>query len=264
MRSPRADASSETAAPARASESAMIERFSYGPSSEQIGELTVPPGAGPFPVIVNLHGGYWRARYDLLHARPFCQALARETGAAVCNLEYRRPGHAGGGWPGTRDDVVAGTHSLARHAPIDPGRVVVIGHSAGGQLALCLAAAEPSIRGAVSLAGLIDLEQAWRLRLSDGADSAVAAFLGGAPDEVPGRYAQADPLRLAVRPPQRILHGLDDTDVPVSLARAYVDAKTRAGEDVMLVELADTDHMDVIRPGSRAWPTIVETVRALL
>jgi acetyl esterase/lipase len=243
----------------------------YGPAPQQLGHLRLPPGDGldgPVPVVVNLHGGFWRARYDLAHAGPACAALTAALGVATWNLEYRRLGREAPGCAGTLDDVRAGYRALAalaaRHR-LDLGRVVVVGHSAGGQLALYLAAHEPALRGAVALAGVIDLDEAWRLGLSDDpAESAVAAFLGGAPTEVPERYAAADPLRLAIRPPQRLLHGSLDDVVPPAISRGYADAKARRGEDVRLVEIAGADHFDVIAPAAPAWATVVDTVAALL
>jgi acetyl esterase/lipase len=239
----------------------------YGPGPQQFGHLRLPSGRGAFPVLVNIHGGFWRAQYDLAHASDLCVELTSAHGLATLNLEYRRPGQEGGGFPATLDDVRAGFDVLAEIAAehsLDLGRVVVMGHSAGGQLALFLAAHRPGLRGVVSLAGVVDLEEGWRLGLSDVAgDSAVAAFLGGTPDEVPGRYAEADPMRLAIRPPQRLLHGARDRAVPVSVSRGYVDAKSRRGEDVHFVELEDTGHFDVIKPGSAAWGVVAKTVLSL-
>lgn len=239
----------------------------YGSGPQQFGHLRLPAGRGPFAVLVNIHGGFWRARYDLLHASDLCVELTSAHGLATLNLEYRRPGQEGGGFPATLDDVRAGFGALAEIAAahsLDLGRVVVMGHSAGGQLALYLASHQPGLLGVVSLAGVVDLEEGWRLGLSDVVgDSAVAAFLGGTPDEVPERYAQADPMRLAIRPPQRLLHGARDRAVPASLSRGYVEAKSRRGEDVQLVEIEDTGHFDVIKPGSAAWGAVAKTVLSL-
>ncbi len=239
----------------------------YGPAPQQFGHLRLPEGKGPFPILVNVHGGFWRARYDLMHAGPLCADLTDRHGVATWNVEYRRPGQEGGQWPATLDDVRAGfamVSTLAAIHPLDPKRVVVMGHSAGGQLALYLAAHAPALTGVIACAGVVDLEEAWRLRLSDDPkESAVAAFLGGTPAEVPDRYAAADPLRLAIRPPQRLVHGSNDNLVPLSISRGYYEAKRRVGEDVELIEIAGAKHFDVIEPASAAWDVVAKTVRSL-
>src|SRR5512140_403262 len=146
-------------------------RLTYGADPNQFGELRIPKSGGPFPVVMNIHGGYWRAKYDLAHAGHLCEAL-RATGVATLNFEYRRVGNAGGGWPGTFEDIrsayrfVQQAHSRFH---VDLKRLVVMGHSAGGQLALCLAAHEPSVSRVISLAGVVDLQQAFELHLSDDA-----------------------------------------------------------------------------------------------
>src|SRR5579872_5238899 len=140
-------------------------RLRYGSDEYQFGDLRLPKGPGPFPAAMFVHGGFWRARYDLTHAGFLCAALAH-TGFVTWNLEYRRVGNPGGGWPGSFEDVTAGYQflkQLSAKYPIDPKRIVVIGHSAGGQLATALAAHHNSMRAAVSLAGLLDLRQTWKL-----------------------------------------------------------------------------------------------------
>ena len=140
----------------------------YGSDPSQLGELFRPPGAGPFAVVVVVHGGYWKAQYDRSLMTDLCVDLA-EHGLAAWNLEYRRVG-SGGGWPATFLDVAAGVDVLAElEAPLDLGRVVAVGHSAGGQLALWAASrptlpadapgADPRvvIRAAVAQAGVLDL-----------------------------------------------------------------------------------------------------------
>src|SRR5258706_14697474 len=113
-------------------------RVPYGGDPNQFGDVRVPKSAGPHPAVVNIHGGFWRARYDLGHAGHLCAALAK-AGIASWNLEYRRVGNAGGGWPGSFEDVTQGflfLREIAARFALDLKRVVVIGHSAGGQLAL--------------------------------------------------------------------------------------------------------------------------------
>src|SRR5712692_4552098 len=182
-------------------------RLPYGSDSNQFGELRVPKTGGPFPVGINIHGGYWRAKYDLKHAGHLCAALTAK-GLATWNAEYRRVGNAGGGWPGTFEDVRSAYRyisQIAQRYNLDATKTVVAGHSAGGQLALCLAAHEPSVMRVISLAGVVDLQQAWELHLSD---NAVVDFLGGKPSDVPEHYREADPMQLKIgHATQWLIHG---------------------------------------------------------
>lgn len=240
------------------------KRLAYGPDANQFGDLRLPKSRGPHPVVVNLHGGYWRNKYSLEHAGHLCAALTIK-GIATWNLEYRRVGDSGGGWPGTFEDVLSGlryVRQIAQQYGLDAGRCVVMGHSAGGQLALCLAARESGLRGAVSLAGVLDLERAWRLHLSN---DAVVEFLGGTPEQVADHYHEADPMQQAVaRAPQRIIHGKDDDVVPPDFSRDYVAAKKKRGESVELLELEKCGHFEVIDPRSAVWPRIEQAVLKLL
>ena len=153
-------------------------RIPYGPDPNQFGDLRLPKSNGPPPLVVNIHGGFWRARYDLAHAGHLCAALAT-AGFASWNLEYRRVGNPGGGWPGSFEDVTHGFQFLPQIAAkyrLDLKRVIVMGHSAGGQLALVLAAHQPSLRGVISLAGAVDMRRVHELKLSN---DAAGEFLGG-------------------------------------------------------------------------------------
>ena len=178
-------------------------------------------------------------------------------GWAVWNLEYRRVGrYSGGGWPATFEDVAAGIDHLARlDEPLDLDRVVAIGHSAGGHLALW-AAAQPSrvrLSAAVSQAGLVDLREAARRNLSDGA---VRELLGGSPDERPDRYDAASPIELLpLDVPTLLVHGADDEVVPPDLSRAYARRATHLCE---LVELAGVGHMEHLDPDGEAWRPVTE------
>src|SRR5712691_5829738 len=131
-------------------------RLRYGTDPNQFGDLRVPKSKGPFPVVMNIHGVFWRAKYGLAHAGHLCAALTAR-GLATWNLEYRRVGNAGGGWPGTFEDVRSGyryVSQIAQRYNLDSSKMVVIGHSAGGQLALCLAGHEASLKRVISLAGV--------------------------------------------------------------------------------------------------------------
>lgn len=239
-------------------------RLPYGTDPNQFGELRVPKTGGPFPVVVNIHGGYWRAKYDLKHAGHVCAALTAR-GLATWNLEYRRVGNAGGGWPGTFEDV----HSGYRYVPqivqrynLDASKVVVMGHSAGGQLALCLAGHETSLTRVISLAGVVDLQQAWELHLSN---NAVVEFLGGEPRSVPEHYREADPMQLKIsQATQWLVHGASDDSVPPFLSRNYTEQKKRRGENVHYLEISTAGHSDLIDPRSTAWSKVEGAVLHLL
>ena len=244
-------------------------RHPYGPDPAQFGELTLPAGAGPHPVLVAVHGGFWSAAYDLAHLRGFCAALAAD-GWAVWSVEYRRVGMDGGGWPNTLLDVgLAADHvrTLAPAHDLDLGRVTAVGHSAGGHLALWLAgrgripAGHPlhrpdplPLKGAVSLAGVCDLRRGHERNLGNGA---VGRLLGGGPGEVPERYAGASPSDLLpLGTPQVLVHGADDGLVPIDQSREYRAAAAAKGDAVELVELPGVGHFEVIAPGSPAWPAV--------
>ena len=242
------------------------QRLAYGADPNQFGHLRLPKGRGPHPVAMNIHGGYWRAKYDLLHAGHLCAALTR-AGFATWNLEYRRVGNAGGGWPGTFEDVRNGFRFLkekdnAQRFHLNVSKLIVLGHSAGGQLALVLAAHEPELKGAISLAGVVDLDRAYALHLSH---DAVVEYLGGTPAQVPEHYREASPMRVAIpRVRQVLVHGTKDDVVPPELSRDYVKRKSKAGEHVSLHEPAGAGHFELIDPESDAWKTVEKAARGFL
>jgi acetyl esterase/lipase len=203
--------------------------------------------------VVLLHGGFWRAGYDRRHLAPLAEAFAA-AGFRVATPEYRRTG-AGGGWPETFDDVRAAVSSL-----VGVERTILGGHSAGGHLALW--AAQPPVAGVVALAPVADLRGAYQLDLDGGA---VAALLGGGPDEVPQRYAAADPMaRLPLGVPVRLVHGGRDRHVPVSFSQRYAEAARAAGGAVELDLLPEAEHFAVIDPQSMAWPSVLSAVKVLV
>jgi acetyl esterase/lipase len=242
-------------------------RVAYGSDPNQFFDLRLPFSKenpkGPFPLAINIHGGFWRAKYDLGHAGHLCAALTAR-GLATANLEYRRVGNEGGAWPGTFADIRSAYSFLVQHGPehnLDSRRIVAMGHSAGGQLALCLAAHEPSLTRVVSLAGVVDLQGAYQLHLSH---DAVVEFLRGTPSEVPDHYREADPTQLSIQARQWLVHGLADDVVPPSFSRDYVAAKQRRTgkekEEANLLEIAGAGHFDVIDPRTQAWKRIEELV----
>jgi acetyl esterase/lipase len=234
------------------------ERYAYGEHPSQRCELALPDGDGPFPVAVLVHGGFWRERYGADLERALAADLA-ERGWATWTVEYRRLGE-GGGWPATMEDVAAAIDGLGSlEAPLDLGRVVAIGHSAGGQLAVWAAGrprAAVRLAGVVSQAGALDLDELERLGTSDGV---VRELLGGSPAEVPERYGEASPRRrLPVGVPLLLVHGELDDDVPVHVSREFAEAALAAGDECELVTIADEGHYEHLEPGSRVWRAVVE------
>lgn len=242
---------------------AYDSRLKYGADPNQFGDLRLPSSKPPHPLIIFIHGGFWRARYDLSHAGHLCVALAK-VGIATFNLEYRRVGNPGGGWPGTFEDVVAGFKFIQQHAQqqgLHPKQIAVAGHSAGGELALCLASREPSLCGAASLAGVVDVRRAWELHLSN---NAAAQFMGGTPAEVPEHYREGSPFELKIAVRQILLHGKKDDIVPFEFSSDYVHSKRAAGEKVELITFRDAGHFDLIDPQSAAWPKVSEALTSLV
>lgn len=240
-------------------------RIGYGPDANQFADVYVPAGNGPHPVVFFIHGGYWRKKYDLIYAGHLCAAL-KTRGIASWNVEYRRLGNPGGGWPGTFDDIRAayqllqnGTHEHTGR--FDLTRTCVAGHSAGGQLALCLAAVEKSVMGVLSLAGVLDLRRGWELHLSN---NAVAEFLGGSALEVPIHYREASPMELSIKQArQKVVHGTLDDSVPFEISQGYFDTKKKSGEQVELVTL-ETGHFEIVDPRSQVWATIQKILVELM
>jgi acetyl esterase/lipase len=250
-------------------------RIAYGPDPNQFGELRLPSTPGPHAVLVAIHGGFWRAAYDLGYLGHLCADLTAR-GYATWSLEYRRLGQPGGGWPATFLDAAAGLDHLrpiaAEHA-LDLGRVATIGHSAGGHLALWLAARHrlPAdspfhgrtpdplpIRAAVSLAGVVSLRRASELRLSN---AVVHDLLGGTPANQPARYAAASPYELLpLGLPQLLVHGTADAPVPHELSAAYAARARALGDDVRFLSFPDVDHFAVVDPRSTVWPGIVNEI----
>jgi len=226
-------------------------RIRYGPDPDQWADLRLPvrPEAGPVPVAVLVHGGFWRSTWDADSLDALAVDLAGR-GFAAWNLEYRRPDRHG--WAATTADVAAGLAALEPAAAdgLDLDRVAVLGHSAGGQLGLRAAADHGRVALAVSLAGVLDLAEGHRRWLGTGA---VAAALGGTPAERPEVYAAADPLaRLPLRVPQLIVQGRDDDPDLVDIARRYAAAARVAGDEVVHLERPG-DHFAVVDPPAAIW-----------
>jgi acetyl esterase/lipase len=246
-------------------------------SPQQFGVLRVPAGAGPHPVVAIVHGGCWLAAYDYRHIERMAEALT-ERGLATWAIEYRRIGNEGGGWPGTFRDVASGLdhlRALASAHHLDLARVVVVGHSAGGHLALWLASrqrvaaasalhfADPlRVSGVVGLAAIADLRT---YALGGGqCNAAVPELMGGLARSVAARYDEASPLELVpLGVPVRLVHGADDAIVPLEQSRRFAAAERRVRGDVALDVITRAGHFDVVAPFAAAWSTVEKRVLEL-
>jgi dipeptidyl aminopeptidase/acylaminoacyl peptidase len=238
---------------------AADKRLAYGPRPKQFGDLRLPAVDRLLPLAVVIHGGAWKAIYNLIHTGHLCRALG-DAGIASWNIEYRGVGDPGEAWPGAGDDVAAAVEfvdELVEAYPLDADRIVLVGHSAGGQLALW--AAKRSKLPVVALAAVSDLrESATRV----GPEGDVARFLGGMPDEVSDRYREASPreqLPLGVR--QILVHGTADVDVPYAQSASYAEA---AGDEAELLTLEGAGHFEPIDPQAREWPRTLGAIQAIL
>jgi acetyl esterase/lipase len=243
----------------------------YGDHADALMDVFLPshPGAGPLPLLVMLHGGFWRQQWDRTHLRPLAEALTAE-GFVVATPEYRRTGGSGG-WPQTGDDIETAVREVRELiATASPGRIdpneplTLAGHSAGGHLALWagLRLGAEAVDRIVALAPVSDLVGAARLRLDDGA---VQDLLGGEPDAVPDAYSAAGlegllPGNAAVT----VVHGDEDQQVPVSMSRYLAESISASGHGGgdRYDELPGVDHFALIDPLSDAWPTVLRALKA--
>ncbi|WP_371822316.1 alpha/beta hydrolase family protein [Conexibacter sp. SYSU D00693] len=228
----------------------------------------MPRGRGPHRVAVLVHGGSWQARFSKVVMRGLAGDLLRR-GWAVWNLEYRRVGEGqDGGWPATFEDVAAGVDHLAAvadEARLDLERVLLVGHSAGGQLALWVGGPRRGGPGGpavvrpcavVAQAGVADMTRAW-----GGRGDSVDAVMGGGPREVPERYDAVDPVRqVPIDAPVLLVHGTEDATVGIARSRAYLTAARGAGGDAELVEVPGPagGHRRHIDPRGPAWAAVVD------
>jgi acetyl esterase/lipase len=250
-------------------------RLSYGDHEFAFGDLRLPKGDGPHPVVIVIHGGCWLAEYDLGHISGLATTITNK-GFATWSIEYRRIGDDGGGWPGTFVDVGAAADHLrvvAEKYPIDLSRVVVAGHSAGGHLALWLAARHKledddpirgstplPITGVLSLAGIPDLAA---YNAPKGCGASVPGLLGGDPKDHPDRLHRASPIELLpLSVPQILISGDLDTIVPVFHATNY--AAAGKGDLITVNVLEGAGHFELISPESTAWPEVLQALRSLV
>lgn len=250
--------------PARAADQKII----YGPAPQQFGELRLPKGKGPHPVVVIIHGGCWGDFADATYMSNLSTRLA-DAGAATWNIEYRLVHQPGGGWPGTIQDAGAAIdylRKIARANHLDLKRVVTTGHSAGGHLALWAAGRKNitkksplyvrnplPISATVPIAGIVDLEAFYEYGLNVCGDRE-RRTLGGTVTEVPGHYRAASPISLLpIRIPQTLLFGDEDRAVPGRLFSAYI---TAAKPEV--INVPGAAHFEFLMPGTQAEKILFE------
>jgi acetyl esterase/lipase len=256
-------------------------RFAFGSDANQFGELRLPPGEGPFPVAIVIHGGCWLSySASQRNTSPLSDAL-RRAGVATWNIEYRRVDQPGGGWPGTFRDVAAGAdyvRELAKRFPLDTLRVVAVGHSAGGHLALWLGArhkvpvnsdvgsfAPLRLAGVISLGGPPDIAGFAGLDARICGAPVIALLMGGTPAERPERYRQGSPAELLpLGVAQRLIVGEQDGVVPADAARAWQGKAAVAGDDARYTAIPGAGHFEVIAPGTEAWTTVERVILELL
>jgi acetyl esterase/lipase len=238
-------------------------RLVYGPEPLQFGDLRLPSGGGSHPLVVMIHGGYWQAIYNLIHAGHLCADLAAH-GIATWNVEYRRLGDPGGGWPTVLEDATTAVEyvrELAGAYPLDLERLVVMGHSAGGQLALLTSARTTlPLRAAISLAGVVD---ALAIHRTGDDNGVITRLLGGTHEELPERWREASPRRQLPLGIRYILAcGTDDVHWGPSEEMAA--AASAAGDDVELLPLRGAGHFELVDPFAPEWGVIRAKLDELL
>jgi len=255
---------------------APTARLTYGSGPLQFGNLRLPKGAGPHPVVLYVHGGCYLAQYSISHAAALEQALA-DSGYAVWSIEYRRVGDDGGGWPGTFDDVArAADHlrELATRYPLDLKRVVAAGHSAGANFALWLAArhwlgADSPWRGGnplpvLAVLGLTPAPDLAALHTSGVCNNVIDKLMGGSPAQVPERYRDLSPAQLLpIGAPQTLIVGAHDRAWGPS-GRAFHTLSVAAHDShVRLIEAPESGHFDVVAPTTTSWRLVIDALRDL-
>lgn len=241
----------------------------YGDHPDLVANLHLPSDTlWPCSAVMLIHGGSWRDSWDRTLMTPVACDIALR-GLIAWNVEYRRVGQEHGGWPGTLLDVAAAIDALVDVPEVDANSVVVVGHSAGGQLALWAAArhklppdapgASPSVRpvAVVAQAGLCDLI---RGALDGFGDGAIEDLVGGSPRQLPERYKTTSPASLLpLGTPQLLVHGTRDDVVPLTQSLEYADSARRAGDQVQMLEV-EADHFDVIDPTHASWRAVADYV----
>ena len=255
-------------------------RLAYGQDVLQFGELRLPAGTDPVALIVFIHGGCWRSQFDLKHVAPAAAALAKE-GFATWTIEYRRVGDPGGGWPGTFDDIsraVDHVRALALQFPrLDTTRVILMGHSAGGQLALWAASRKQNettgifrsskpplpIVGVLGLAAISDLAEYGAA--PGGCNSAVTPLMGGTFATFPDRYHAVSPMdRSPIGVRVGLVHGDADPIVAVEQSRKLIARERAGGASPELTIVPGAGHFELVAPQSEAWAAVMRAVHSLI
>ena len=255
---------------------APTQRISYGPGPLQFGNLRLPKGRGPHPVVLYIHGGCYLSRYTIAYGAALEQAFA-DSGYAVWSVEYRSVGHEGGGWPGTFQDVGAAAdhlRTLASRYPLDLRRVVAVGHSVGGNFGLWLATRDRARRDSplrtdnpIKIGAVLALTPAPDLEghhTQGRCGNVIDKLMGGSPQSVPERYREVSPMQLIpVGVPQTVIIGGQDSDWAPS-GRVYQRA-VRAARDslVRFVDAPASGHFDILAPTTSSWPLVVHALRDL-
>lgn len=256
------------------------KRIAYGSGPQQFGELWLPQTRGPHPLVVMIHGGCWRADLPGLELQsPLSEALAAH-GWAVWNIEYRRLGHEGGGYPGTFQDVSQGVDAVkgfAKAQKLDLSRVVFMGHSAGGHLAAWAAGraklpASSPLHGAsplipstvVTLAGINDLE-AYKDHGPDacGGPDTIDRLTAFSARGQAGYLDTSPPQLLPFDRGQMVISGALDPIVPSSFGEKYGSTAMKAGDPVQVMTIEGAGHFELIDPRSDAWKKLFPLVDAL-
>ena len=254
-------------------------RIAYGQDPLQFGELRLPAGSNLVPLVVFIHGGCWRSQYDLKHIAPAAVSLVKE-GFATWTIEYRRVGDVGGGWPGTFDDIshaVDHVRALALQFPrIDTARVILMGHSAGGHLALWAASRKQNettglfrssqpplpLAGVIGLAAITDLAEYGGS--PGGCNGAVTPLMGGASAAFPDRYRAVSPIeRTPIGTRMILIHGDADPIVPVAQSRKLATREREAGGSPEATVIPGAGHFDLVAPQAEAWAVVLRAVRSL-
>lgn len=252
------------------------KRFWYGDNILQFGDWRKPKGEGPFPLAIMIHGGYWRNRVSLDYYGRASEAL-RNAGIATWNIEYRRIGDEGGGYPGTFLDVASAIDFVSSPEfvrltgnVVDLKNIIVVGHSAGGHLGLWAASRDQipqddqlwtpdplKIKAVVSLAGVHNLEQASEMRYSDGVTD---EFMNGNAKDFPERYRYASPINLIpIKSHVTLIHGNKDENVPIEESTEYLEA-SGFSENIKFIEIDGADHFHIVDPESLYWEIVERSV----
>lgn len=257
------------------------KRISYGTDPQQFGDLRLPTGGGRHPVAVVVHGGCWLSPFANVQNTAALASALTAAGVATWNIEYRRVDNPGGGWPGTFQDVSSAVdylRTLAKTHPLDLKRVVIVGHSAGGHLALWaagrarlpkgspLSTPDPlKVRGALNLAGPGNLRSIFPFQKEVCGGTPITRLFGGTPEEVPDRYRIGSPAEmLPLKVEQVLITGAQDHAVPPKYGREYEKEARQRGDKVKMLVVENAGHFEVIAPGTAAWSTVEDAIKSLL